>query len=247
MSYKRKLQDIFECLTGFTIMKVANSKGFYNQDRLRSQHNHDFMESPRFCRAYNRGVRTCGQDYKWHWRVHVALWVASRASKLDGDFVECGVNKGFMASAIMTYLNWDSLGKTFYLMDTFCGVDERYGSKSACQMSKSWLKEGFYINTVPYKNFGDWENLKFVVGAIPETLHHVNTPVAYLHLDMNCAPPEVAALDYFWPFMVPGAFVLLDDFGYVGFEDQHKAMTELAQKMNIEILHLPTGQGLIVK
>lgn len=36
--------------------------------------------------------------------------------------------KGFMSSAIMSYLNWDTTGRTFYLLDTFSGIDVRYVS-----------------------------------------------------------------------------------------------------------------------
>ena len=75
----------------------------YNQDGLISNHNHDFMLDPAFCKAYQRGVQAC-QDYKWHWRVHIGLWAAYSGSKLQGDFVECGVNRGVLSSAIMDYL-----------------------------------------------------------------------------------------------------------------------------------------------
>jgi hypothetical protein len=100
----------------------------YDQDGLRSIHNHEFMDDPLFRKAYARGVRAAGQNYNWHWRVHVGLWAAASASRLDGDFVECGVNRGFLSSAIMDYLDWDSLGKQFYLLDTFRGLDERFVS-----------------------------------------------------------------------------------------------------------------------
>src|SRR6186997_1537210 len=97
----------------------------YDQDGLTSVHNHEFMEDPRFVAAYQRGVIAAGQDYKWHWRVHIGLWVAQNAARLSGDFVECGVNRGFLSSSIMAFLDWDRLGKKFYLLDTFRGIDER--------------------------------------------------------------------------------------------------------------------------
>lgn len=90
----------------------------YDRDGLRSVHDHSFMSDPLFCKAYSRGVLAAA-EYGWHWRVHIGLWAARSASRLNGDFVECGVNRGFLASAIMEYLNWDSLGKTFYLLDAF--------------------------------------------------------------------------------------------------------------------------------
>jgi hypothetical protein len=36
---------------------------FYDQDGLRSVHNHEFMGDPSFRRAYERGVRATGRDY----------------------------------------------------------------------------------------------------------------------------------------------------------------------------------------
>ena len=60
--------------------------GVYDRDGLISVHNHDFMKDPRFIRAYKRGVKANKIDYQIEWRIHVALWAASYASRLDGDF-----------------------------------------------------------------------------------------------------------------------------------------------------------------
>jgi hypothetical protein len=186
----------------------------------------------------------------------VGLWVAYSASKLPGDFIECGVNRGFLSSAIMQYLNWDSLQKTFYLLDTFGGLDERYVSdvekklRNAMSKNKRLLRSGFYTTNVDAvrANFSQWQNIRIVVGSVPDTLSEVQADrVAYLHMDMNCAPPEVAALTYFWDRLVSGAFVLLDDYAYSGSELQKAAMDELAAARNVKILSLPTGQGLLIK
>jgi hypothetical protein len=230
-------------------------RSVYDQDGLRSVHNHDFMDDPRFRRAYARGVAAVGSNYQWHWRVHVGLWAAFSASKLDGDFVECGVNRGFLSSAIMEDLEWDRLGKTFYLLDTFEGVDEGMISESQhseeeIRRNRQNLETGFYVRGVEgvRRNFSQWRNVRIIQGRIPDTLSRVETMrVSYLHLDMNCAPPEVAALEYFWENLVPGAMVLLDDYAYVGYESQKTAMDAVAEKRAVRILSLPTGQGLIVK
>ena len=242
-------------------MELLTTKGafreghVYDQDGLRSVHNHEFMDDPSFRMAYDRGVRAAGGDYQWHWRVHVGLWAAACASLLEGDFVECGVNRGFLSSAIMTYLNWDTLGKNFYLLDTFKGVDERYLSKEdklagALKKNQANLERGFYTTQVEEvrQNFSEWKNVCLIEGSIPDTLTRVSaTKVAYLHLDMNCSPPEVAAASFFWERLVPGAFVLLDDYAYRGYRSQKVAMDEFAETKASKILSLPTGQGLLIK
>jgi Macrocin-O-methyltransferase (TylF) len=231
------------------------NRSVYDQDGLRSMHNHDFMHEPRFRRAYARGVLAAKADYQWHWRVHVGLWAAFSASKLDGDFVECGVNRGFLSSAIMEDLDWNRLGKTFYLLDTFAGVDEEMISTSPhgeveIQRNRQRLQTGFYVRGLEEvaPNFSQWRNVRIIQGRVPDTLSLVEAArISYLHLDMNCAPPEVAALEYFWEKLVPGAMVLLDDYAYVGYESQKEAMDDLAKEKDLRILSLPTGQGLLVK
>lgn len=227
----------------------------YDQDSLRSQHNHEFLNDSAFQAAYARGVKAAGMDYQWHWRVYTGLWAAHCASKLQGDFVECGVAKGFMSSAVMTYLNWDSTGRVFYLLDTFSGVDERYVTaveleQGVLEKNKHLVEMGLYptIADPVIENFAEWQNVKIIVGAIPETLDQIRaTRVAYLHIDMNCAPPEVAAVSHLWDRLVPGAMILFDDYAYYGYRQQKLAMDAFAETKKVSVLSLPTGQGLMIK
>lgn len=232
-------------------------RGAYVNDGLISFHRHAFLDDPAFKRAYERGARALGGEdwYQWHWRVHIGLWAAQNASRLDGDFVECGVNYGFLSSAVMEFLDWDQLDKTFYLLDTFAGLDSRFvatGESGEGNLKKSEhnLRNGMYVSGVDSvrANFAQWQNQRIIVGSIPETLDQVDArTVAFLHIDMNCAPPEVAALRFFWPRLADGAFVLLDDYAYRGFEPQRLAMDDLATELGASICALPTGQGLLIK
>lgn len=234
-------------------MKIFNR--LYDQDGLRTAHNHDFMSDPTFKRAYARGVKAAGRDYKWHWRVHVGLWAAKTAEKVEGDFVECGVNMGFLSSAIMELLDWNRTNRMFYLMDTFSGIDERYISDedrkiNVMDRNKKEIASGFYATSAEkvVANFSEWDNKKFIIGAIPETLPQLAAEkIAFAHIDMNCSPPEVAALEYMWPRLTKGAVVLLDDYAYDGYVSQKIGMDRLAAQLGVAILALPTGQGLILK
>lgn len=229
----------------------------YSNDALICFNSYAFVDDPDFQRAYQRGARALGDEdwYQWQWRVHVGLWAAAGASRLEGDFVECGVSHGFLSSAIMEYLDWDRLGKTFYLLDTFAGLDPRFISESeresgALVKSEELVRNGMYVDGVDSvrANFAEWSNHRIVVGAVPETLGQVESEsIAYLHIDMNCAPPEVAALRYFWPKLTPGAFVLLDDYANRGRDEQRVAMDEVARDLDVSICALPTGQGLLLK
>lgn len=255
MELRRSIARLLAEAGYFTMRKFAPE--IYAQDGLLSAHNHDFLKDPAFIRGYERGVKAIGgvDIYHWHWRIHIGLWVAFSASKLEGDFVECGVNRGFLSSAIMHHLDWDSLNKQFYLLDTFAGLDERFVSdkevrSGALRKNASQLKSAFYSVDVDgvRANFSEWKNVRIIPGTVPLTLEKVDAEkIAYLHLDMNCAPPEIAAITYFWQRLVPGAFVLLDDYAYVGYQAQKLAMDEFAHERKLQICSLPTGQGLLVK
>jgi Glycosyl transferase family 2/Macrocin-O-methyltransferase (TylF) len=221
----------------------------YNRDGLMTIHNADFLTHPRFTGAYGRAVKAAGGDYRWQWRVYVGLWAASHAVRLPGDFVECGVNRGFLSSAVMEYLDWNRLDKRFYLLDTFRGLDERF----LCDEERALGKTSAFNNyTECYeearKNFVEFRDVHLIRGSIPDTLPLVDTErICYLHIDMNCALPELAAIGYFWDKLVPGAAVLLDDYAYHGFAIQKRAMDGFAVARGVEILSLPTGQGFLLK
>jgi Macrocin-O-methyltransferase (TylF) len=229
----------------------------YAQDGLISVHAHTFMRDPAFIRAYARGVKAIGgtDTYRWHWRIHVGLWAAKVASALVGDFVECGVNRGFLSSAIMEFLDWNSLERDFFLLDTFTGLDPRFVSdlereRGALRANTENLRSGFYVHGVEEvrANFAEWPRARIIEGPVPETLQRVTSSrIAFLHLDMNSAPPEVAAITWFWERLVPGAPVLLDDYAYLGYTPQRLAMDEFARAHGVAVCSLPTGQGLILK
>ena len=90
--------------------------------------------------------------------------------------------------------------------------------------------------------------VEIVRGVIPETLPRVKTArVCYLSIDMNCAAPEIAAAEFFWDKLVPGAVIVLDDYGWERHNEQKAAFDRFAAQRGVMVLALPTGQGLIFK
>lgn len=230
------------------------------EDGLVSSHNVEFVTEPKFKLAYDKAVaENLYVSPDVHWRLHVACWAGSQALKLEGDFVECGVNKGFMSRVVMDYLDFDEQQRKFYLLDTFQGFDESYltleEQKSLQEYavksgSKNPWIQGSYepCYDVVVRAFSRFSNVRIVKGVVPDTLAEVTSEkVAYLSIDMNCVAPEIAAIEYFWPKLVRGGIVILDDYGWPAHTAQKHAMDNFAREAGISILTLPTGQGLIVK
>jgi len=240
---------------GYVYFKVGSPE-YYAQDSLFTTNNDDFRRSPRFRAAYARGLRaSCGVDPHIEWRVHVALWAAGVGVRAAGDFVECGVNAGFLSSAIMQYLDWAALPKRFHLIDTFQGpVLSQYTaeeiSSGRAAMVKDAVDRGAYVTDLERvaANFSEWPNVALLPGVVPDVLRSLHIGrVAFLHLDMNCAYPERAALEFFWDSLSPGGVVLLDDYGYFGYDSHRQAIDAVVQQRGADVLSLPTGQGLIMR
>jgi hypothetical protein len=222
---------------------VGTTEGrWYHFDGLWTKHAQPFLDDPFFQQAYARAVAAAGWDYRIPWRLHTVLWAAAQCEDLDGDFVECGTGRGFMASGICEYLGW--VERPFYLFDTFLSSSpDMHGHQ-----------EG---GTNPYyatsrdataDNFREWPGVELVIGRIPDTLDTVAIErVAFLHVDLNHPDAEEAAVRYFWPRLVPNATMIYDDYGFTNFESSRLRADKVAAELGFRILALPTGQGLVIK
>jgi len=233
-----------------------NSKKYYAEDGLFSLHSDEFRRDPKFIEAYQRGVEAGhGVDPGIGWRVHVALWAARVACRVPGDFVECGVNAGMISSAIMHHLDWARVPKKYFLVDTFAGpVLDQFSPE---EHQSGWVAlveqrvaSGGYVTDMDRvrETFAEWPNAIPVQGVVPEILSSVPaSEIAFLHLDLNCAAPELAAIEYCWSRIPTGGVVLMDDYAHHGNAAQKHAIDEWSRRAGVPVLALPTGQGLIIR
>jgi len=218
--------------------------------------NLSWLADPMFAKSYACGINSGhqwgkGVDSALHveWRVHIALWAACHAMRLEGDFVECGVNTGILSLAVCDHLGFERSERMMYLFDTFAGTPESMMSEKVKEKRK--LENRMYYPEcyeLARKNFAPYPNVQLVRGEVPASLAEVSIDkVAYLSIDMNVAHAERAAIEHFWPKLSSSAIVVLDDYGWRGFEEQQQTMDDFARQQGVAIASLPTGQGLIIK
>lgn len=234
---------------------LPKSKITYSNDLLYTFHNSDFLKNPLFVESYELGKNTDGgtllKDYDIQWRIHVLCWAAKHAMHLEGDFVDCGVHTGIFARAVVNYTDFQLSEKKYFLLDTFNGLDEKYSNEEELKRNSLMgydKEDSNLLYKQVTKTFKDF-NVKIIKGSVPETLQYVDSnKVCYLSIDMNCVAPEVAALEFFWDKMVSGGIIILDDYGYANVTNEQKKAHDLfALSKNVEILTLPTCQGLLIK
>jgi len=179
------------------------------------------------------------------WRMHVLIWAAEQALKVDGSFIECGVFRGFKSYFILKYFSQRLADRSYYLCDTYSGID-----LSQAHLSPISKDEHNKTNLYPFvaDRFAEFSNAHVVKGSVPSSLDELSIDkIAFLHLDMNSYLAEIGALEFAWDKIPDGGMIILDDFGLYSHKAQMEKELPWFQKNNHQILEFPTGQGIIIK
>jgi hypothetical protein len=263
-----KIKEIYRILLSKNIRKIIYTiknllmgnffithKNSYADDGLATNHITDFMKDEKFINSYKLGKKTGALNNHpgdIHFRAYIACYCAKHATKVEGDFVECGVGKGIMSTIICNYLNFNNIKKNFFLIDTFDGIPiknnlNKNEIKTAELLNKIHFNNNYYDHIV--NNFKNFPNVKIVQGEIPAILKNLNiNKISFLHLDMNNGYAEIESIKFFFSKISIGGLILLDDYSYDEmFRDLKNCWDEYAKENNLSILTLPTGQGLIIK
>jgi len=247
-SARPRLLSLVNRASGNYLNRALYGKARYNQDGLATSHFGSFLDDPRFRAAYAAGLATGSWEGDVHWRAHIVCWAAARGAMLPGDFVECGVNRGGYALTAMTYLGFETLGKRFFLLDTFEGLvaEQLSDEERAAGRRGGGYTPCYEAVQRTFARYGD--AVRIIRGTVPGTLAQVDAErVAFLSIDMNAREPEIAAAEHFWDRLAPGAAMVLDDYGWRKHAAQRHAFDEFARRRGVPLLALPTGQGLILK
>ena len=226
----------------------------YAEDGIITNHIAYFLKDPNFLSAYRAAKETgalLNHRGDIRWRTYINISFAKYALKVKGDFVDCGVGKGLYSKAICEYLNFQSLDRSFHLIDTFSGIP-------ISQLHESEINTGQKFNSLAYKGsyleevkdtFRVYRNVEIHQGQLPGILNEISFPkgISYLQIDLNNANAELATLDKLLSHCNPGGVIILDDFAYGReFELSYKLITDFANYKNLNIITIPTGQGLIL-
>ncbi len=174
------------------------------------------------------------------WRRYILACAGYHCVQLEGDFVECGVYRGTGIKTVIDYLGGKAFPKRFFGYDTY-DYHPVEGHRFEGQ------KEGLYEQV--QARFEGYEQVTLVKGLIPESFAtECPARIAYLHIDLNSAEGEIAALEILFDRVVPGGVIILDDYEWAGiYRIQKVAEDAWFDKRRYRVFPLPTGQGLVLK
>jgi hypothetical protein len=228
---------------------AAYDQTCWYEDGMFNRNYRDFATNPDFENAYLEAVSNAtssGRDPHIRWRARTFEFFLRKS--LPGNCIELGTAHGFLFYFALTKLQqrkFDLSHTNVTLVDKFDqdSVDGRTGEKTGDKTRQ-------YADSVESvsNRFKTFPNVHIVQGLVPEILESIEIcDLNFIHIDLNAAQPEVAALTILFPRLTQGGVVLLDDYGFPETAASRIAHDNLALNLGYEILSLPTGQGLIIK
>jgi O-methyltransferase len=166
---------------------------------------------------------------------------------LGGAVAELGVYRGGFTKYISRAFN----GRRYYLFDTFEGFDEHqirhdtlvFAAKGHDFSDTSAQR----VMEIVDKDCG----CEFIVkkGVFPSTTTGVNEQFVFVSLDADLYTPTIEGLNYFYPRMVTGGYIMIHDLMANRYQGCREAIYEFCDKNNISFVPLPDAicSALILK
>jgi O-methyltransferase len=177
-------------------------------------------------------------------RKFVMREFARHAADLSGDMAECGVYRGgtawLMAKALRGQHN-----ALLHLFDSFQGLSQPSAVDGAHWRAGDLASplEEVRKALAPME-----EVIRYWPGWIPNEFANVrDRAFSLVHIDVDLAEPTWDALDFFYPRLAPHGMIVCDDYGFETCPGARQAMDAYFADRNVPIIHLPTGQGLVIR
>lgn len=230
-----------------TIENLYKGQFYCNDMLICLWRNLSFRHDQKFISSFYDAV-TNEQEKSLIWRLHTLAWAAKNALNAEGDFVECGVFKGFCSSVLLKYLDFQDIPRQAYLYDTFSGLP----AKTSTEQERLTWDYTMYDSEAVYagvcEKFARYKNVNIIRGIVPDSFEQAAPEkIAFLHIDMNSEQAEILALEYLFDRVTPGGVIVFDDFGWTCNAAQMSAELAFMQQRGHQVLELPTGQGMVIK
>jgi O-methyltransferase len=159
---------------------------------------------------------------------------------IKGNVAELGVYKGKFAKHINQYF----FDRTLYLFDTFEGFDRRDTEKELAEnysggdqdFSNTSVEQ--VLQLMPYKNM-----CKPIKGFFPESATGVDDTFAFVSLDADLYDPIYSGLNFFYPKLSKGGYILIHDFNNDYYKGARKAVEQFCNEQKIGFVPLPDSGG----
>lgn len=171
--------------------------------------------------------------------INVLLHLFNEVKHLEGDLAECGVYRGGTLIPVGLCLKKERLRKVIYGFDSFQGFDASADVDVALGGAPDAEKRrgGFGDTSLEHvaakvRRFALGQHVELVKGYLASTLpHYSRFRFCLVHLDVDIYESYKVGLEFFYPRVVSGGMILLDEYNDPPWPGCNKAVDEfLADK-----------------
>lgn len=191
---------------------------------------------------YLQRERKIDSNYFDHIRLSTLELISFEIQKRNpgGSVAELGVYKGKFAR----YLNQFFPDRKLYLFDTFEGFDKRdvanEKSKNYSPGSQDFSDTSIssVLNQMPFP-----DRCIPVKGFFPESAAGIDDSFVLVSLDADLYDPIYAGLNFFFPRLAKGGYILIHDFNNDNYKGARRAVEQFCSEQNINFVPLPDSGG----
>lgn len=177
-------------------------------------------------------------------RGYILAQTLRQAMHLEGIAMECGVFRGGTALLEAMIIADSGHARPLHLFDSFEGMPETTDGLDRFQKgdfnSTSAGKVAELLAPYPFATMH--------VGFIPQTFQQFDPgPIAWAHVDVDIYQAVTDSIEFIYPRLVQGGFLVFDDYGFPSCPGARRAVDEAFFDRPEVPICLPTGQALVVK
>jgi hypothetical protein len=161
---------------------------------------------------------------------------------IKGDLAELGVYRGNTATLIATMAR--RMGTTAYLFDTF----EGFSAADLKGVDAGHAMEFADTSLEAVRALVGEASVRYVKGYFPDSRSQIpdDLKFALVHIDCDLYTPISNALNYFYPRLVPGGYLIIHDYFSLAWDGAERAVDEFFADKAEPVIPLTDGGGSAV-
>jgi hypothetical protein len=165
---------------------------------------------------------------------------------IPGDTVECGAYYG----ATSYFICRERPQGKHHVFDSFQGLsDPERADRPLDITAAAWRAGDLAAPLEAVKaNLAEFPHVAYYPGWIPDRFEEVrDRQFCFVHIDVDLYRPTLDSLRFFYPRVARRGMIVCDDYGYINCPGAKQACDEFVAGIPERLIHLPSGQGLIIK
>lgn len=198
-------------------------------------------------------------------RFYNLLQAFQSTCDLTGDTAEAGCLFGLSTFLMCGYEKARRptfTGQGHHLFDSFMGLsfpdseDVPTGRQNSLIESlldrrqtttERWPTGGSFLDKTRHV-LADYPDISYNVGWIPDVFDGVaRRQYRFVHIDVDLSMPIKASLEFFYPQMVSGGLIVIDDYGFTDWPGVKHAVDAFCHVSHAPLIRLTTGNAILLK